>query len=204
MIEHLRGTLITREEGHVVIECGGVGYGLDVSRTTLSQLPAEGAEAQIFVHTQMRESEIALCGFATGTERALFRTLLGVPSIGPKVALVILSTLAPDELAQAVLTEDLPVLTSVSGIGAKTAKRMVVELREAMRKIPLDGAPMLELEESALVPGLTREMRDAAVNALIQLGTKPVVAARAVGRAAKALTEEPSVELLVKEGLKHR
>lgn len=207
MIEHLRGTLIHAEPGHVVVECAGVGYGLAVSEFTQRALPPVGAEVHLFVHTQMRENEISLCGFASADERALFQILIDVQGIGPRMALAILSTLSPDELIHAVLEEDLPILTSVTGIGTKTAKRLVVELREPLRRIrrPAKAASEpVEDEEGPMVAGVTREMREAAVAALISLGTKPAVAVRAVSRASRTLTEEPSVEALVKEGLRHR
>lgn len=206
MIEHLRGTLITKEPGHVVVECGGVGYGLEVPHSTFQALPAEGTEARLFVHLQMRESEIALFGFATVQERRLFRIALGVPSIGPKLALVLLSTLTIAELIRAVREGDMALLTSVPGIGKRTAERLIVELREPLARIAgglVSELPLAEAEGEP-VPGLTREMRDQAVQSLIALGTKPAVAARAVSKAARLLTEPPSVETLVKEGLRQR
>jgi Holliday junction DNA helicase RuvA len=209
MIEHLRGTLITREPGHLVVDCAGVGYGLEVPHSTLQALPQVGSEVRLHVHFQMRESEIALCGFATEEERALFRALVGVQSIGPKMGLAMLSTLSVDDLVHAILDEDVTLLTSISGIGKRTAERLVVELREPLRKMDLRPARRTVAaasEDTEAVPavGVTREMRDAAVAALVELGTKPAVAARAVTKAAKALTEQPSVEALVKEGLRLR
>jgi len=208
MIEHLRGNLILKEPGHVVVECAGVGYGLQVPHSTFQVLPDVGAEVALWVHFQMRETEIALCGFATEAERALFRTFIGVQSIGPKLALVLLSTLTPDELIHAVLEQDLTLLTSVPGIGKKTAERIVIELREPLRKIAKAAKPTASAEADDLegepVDGISRDMRDQAVASLIALGTKPAIAARAIQKATRTLTDEPTVETLVKEGLRHR
>jgi Holliday junction DNA helicase RuvA len=207
MIEHLRGTLLLSEPGHVVIECGGVGYGVEVPHSTQRDLPPVGSAVGLFIHTLMRESEITLCGFATPAERSLFLTLIEVQGIGPRMSLALLSALPAEDLVRAILEEDLALLTSLPGIGTKTAKRLVVELREPLRRLGLPvsaAAPTSEEEEGAFVPGVTREMREAAVAALIGLGAKPAVAVRAVSKAARVLAEEPSVEALVKEGLRHR
>lgn len=209
MIEILRGLLITRELGHIVVDCAGVGYGLDVPDSTLQVLPQMGSEVQLFVHLQMRENEIALCGFATEVERTLFRALVGVQSIGPKMALAMLSALSVNDLVFAILEDDLALLTTVPGIGKRTAERLVVELREPLRRMGLHPAPREVAEasgnhEAEPTVGVTREMREAAVAALVELGAKPAVAARAVSKAAKALTEKPSVEGLVVEALRLR
>jgi Holliday junction DNA helicase RuvA len=209
MIEHLRGTLLTREPGHVVVECAGVGYGVEIPHSTYTSLPAQGEEVQLFIHFQMREDEISLKGFATERERRLFRILVSVQSVGPKMALGILSTLTADELVAAVASGDIRLLTSIPGVGKRTAERLVVELKEKLRKLEAPtGRVKTEIGaddlEAGFAPGVTRDMRDAAVSALIELGSKPAIAARAVTRAARGLSEEPSVEALVKEGLKLR
>jgi Holliday junction DNA helicase RuvA len=207
MIEQLRGTLALSEPGHVVIDCGGVGYGVAVPHSTYKVLPAVGEEARLLVHAHMRESELTLFGFATTTERRLFKALINVQSIGPKLALVLLSSLAPDELVRAIQEGDLTLLTSVPGIGKRTAERLCVELREPLTKVfqamSLPGATS-PAEPEEVVPGITSAMRDQAVQTLSALGTPPAVAARAISKAAKTITEKPSVEALVKEGLRHR
>ncbi len=204
MIELLRGTVVSREHNHVVLDCAGVGYGLEVPHSTFLSLPEEGAEARLLVHFRMSESEISLYGFATELERRLFRALLGVQSIGPKLALVLLSTLPAGEMIRAIREENLVVLTSVPGIGEKTAKRLCVELRGPLTKIAEAMPPGPGEAEGEIAPGITRAMRDQAVAALVQLGTKPAHAVKAVSRGARTLAGEPTVERLIVESLRHR
>jgi holliday junction DNA helicase RuvA len=205
MIEMLRGIVAVREHNHVVLDCGGVGYGLEVPHSTFLALPEEGREARLLVHFKVTESEMSLFGFATELERRLFRVLMSVQGIGGKLALVLLSTLAAEDMIRAIREEDLVVLTSVPGIGEKTAKRLCVELREPMRKIAETmPAPAAEEPDGEIAPGITRAMRDQAVTALAQLGTKPAVAVKAVSKACRMIGGDVSVEKLIVESLRQR
>ncbi len=130
MIASVRGEVISRLGGEVVIEAAGVGYRLAVSSETLAQVPAAGREARLFSHLVLRDDGMQLYGFSTAAERELFLMLIGVQSVGPKVALAVLSGGAPRELLNAIASGDAARFQAVPGIGKRTAERIIVELRE--------------------------------------------------------------------------
>ena len=130
MIALVRGEVALRRADHVVVVCGGVGYRLAVSAETLRHVPAVGRDATLHAHLIVRDDALALYGFATEEERDLFLALIGVQSVGPKVALAVLSGGPPRELVAAVAAGDTARLQAVPGIGKRTAERIVVELRE--------------------------------------------------------------------------
>jgi Holliday junction DNA helicase RuvA len=130
VIALLSGTVAVRRVDHVVIDCGGVGYRLSVSGETLRQVPAVGKEVVLHTHLVVRDDALALYGFATEDERELFLMLLGVQSVGPKVALAVLSGGTPRDLEGAIAAGDSARFQAVPGIGKRTADRIIVELRE--------------------------------------------------------------------------
>jgi holliday junction DNA helicase RuvA len=130
MIALVSGIVAVRRSDHVVIDCGGVGYKLAVSSETLRHVPAVGNDVALHAHLVVREDALTLYGFATEEERELFLMLLGVQSVGPKVALAVLSAGPPRELLAAVAAGDTGRLQAVPGIGKRTAERIIVELRE--------------------------------------------------------------------------
>ena len=130
MIASIRGEVISRMGGEVVIEAAGVGYKLAVSSETLSKVPAAGEQARLFTHLVLRDDAMHLYGFSTQAERELFLMLVGVQSVGPKVALAVLSGGTPRELLNAIASGDTARFQAVPGIGKRTAERIIVELRE--------------------------------------------------------------------------
>jgi holliday junction DNA helicase RuvA len=130
MIASVRGPVLLRRPGEVVLEAGGVGYRLAVSAETLRAVPAAGREASLHSHVVMRDDAIQLYGFASEAERELFLMLIGVQGVGPKVALAVLSGGTPRELLNAIATGDSARFQAVPGIGKRTADRVIVELRE--------------------------------------------------------------------------
>ena len=154
MIAHLRGTLLTKHPNQVVVETAGVGYEVNISIPTFSELPANGAEVALHIHTHVREDVIALYGFLRPAEKALFEKLMTVSGIGAKLAITILSGMAADDMAAAIRGNDLARLTKIPGIGKKTAERMVLELRDKLP--PVSGtstptvSPMSAVEEDVL------------------------------------------------------
>ena len=130
MIASVRGRVLSRLPGAVVIEAGGVGYRLAVSSETLRQVPAAGREGRLLAHLVLRDDGIHLYGFAAEAERELFLLLIGVQGVGPKVALAVLSGGGPRELLNAIATGDSARFQAVPGIGKRTAERIIVELRE--------------------------------------------------------------------------
>jgi holliday junction DNA helicase RuvA len=130
MIALVRGEVVTRLAGEVVIEAGGVGYRMAVSSGTLADVPAAGKETRLFTHLVLRDDGMHLFGFSTEAERELFLLLIGVQSVGPKVALAVLSGGTPRELLNAIASGDSARFQAVPGIGKRTAERIIVELRE--------------------------------------------------------------------------
>lgn len=151
MIGRLRGTIVERSVDSVVLDVAGVGYAVAVTPRSLVALPAVGEEAVVHTHLYVREDQLALYGFANAEERDLFELLLGAPGVGPKVALAISATFTPDELRTAVSTNDQASLTSVPGIGKRSAEKLMVELRPKMDVIG----------ESTIATGPLSEAREA-------------------------------------------
>jgi Holliday junction DNA helicase RuvA len=142
VIALLQGDVAVRRPDHVVVACGGVGYRLAVSAETLRHVPAAGKPVTLHTHLIVRDDALLLYGFATEEERDLFLLLIGVQSVGPKVALAVLSGGPPRELLSAVAAGDTARLQAVQGVGKRTAERIVVELREKVGAAPA-GSPIV-------------------------------------------------------------
>ena len=132
MIAHLRGQLLTKSPNQAIIDCAGVGYDVHISVATFTELPPEGSETALHIHTNVREDQIALFGFATPQEKRLFEKLISVSGIGPKLAITVLSGITPERLVGAIRANDLGMLTRIPGIGKKTAERVVLELKDKL------------------------------------------------------------------------
>jgi Holliday junction DNA helicase RuvA len=167
MIALISGSVVVRRADHVVVDCGGVGYRLAVSGETLRQVPAVGRPVALHTHLVVREDALALYGFASEDERDLFLMLLAVQSVGPKVALAVLSAAPPRELLRAVAAGDVARLQAAPGVGKRTAERIVVELREKV------GAA---LPEPAISVSRGDDPRSLAREALLGLGYGPAEA----------------------------
>ena len=148
MLASLRGKLAASGADFVVIEVGGVGFQVSVPQTVLESLPRPGLELTVHTHLHVRENELALYGFASKEDLALFRLLLGVSGIGPKVALSVLSFLPVDRLQAAIAQEDVAMLARVPGIGLKTAKKLVFDLKDKVAAGLEPGAPQPVLTEA--------------------------------------------------------
>jgi holliday junction DNA helicase RuvA len=157
MIAHLRGKLLVKRPGQVIIDTGGVGYELTISVPTFSALPAPGSEVSLHVHTHVREDAIALYGFLQPAEKTLFEKLTTVSGIGPKLAITILSGIAADEMVGAIRGNDVVRLTRIPGVGRKTAERMVLELRDklAAAKETVPSQPAMGQVEEDVLSALT-------------------------------------------------
>lgn len=190
MIGLLRGKLIERDGAAAVIDVGGVGYEVEVTTGAAAMLAAHPEQVVVYTHLSVREDAQSLYGFASARERDLFRSLIKVTGIGPKLALSLLSAVAPDVFASAITSGNTVALVRVPGIGRKTAQRLVIELRDKVR----------ELSATTSV-GKTPTTREA-VLALIALGYRESTAAQVVGEVADAGDAEWSVEDLIREALK--
>ncbi|HEB76837.1 MAG TPA: Holliday junction branch migration protein RuvA [Nitrospirae bacterium] len=185
MIGTLRGRLLLKRPECIVIETGGVGYEVSVPLSVLSELPDEGAEVFLFIHTNVKDDAIDLYGFLDENGRRAFRSLLGISGVGPRLALNILSGSTVEDFLRAVETEDVGLLTRIPGVGKKTAQRIILELRE---RLPAAGGKREAAYEDTL-------------SALINLGYKKALAQEAVERAYRRGIRE--IENLLKESLKY-
>jgi Holliday junction DNA helicase RuvA len=176
MIGYLQGHLIKASTDRLLVDVQGVGYEVHIPLSTYYEIERQGLEARVrlFIHTHMREDEIALFGFWTEREKLLFERLIGVGGIGPRLARVILSGMPPDDLLAALAGGDLGRLATIPGVGKKTAERMVLELKDKMREL----AAELPGKAAAAVPA-----DQDVVSALVNLGYKGAQAERAVAEA---------------------
>ncbi len=191
MIGRLVGSVVATNDGTITVDVGGVGYEVHVPGGTLGRTGSEGGDSRVtlFVHTHVREDQLDLFGFASELERVVFKLLIGVPNVGPKTALGILSALPPPELASAVADKDLARLTSISGIGKKTAERLVLELKEKLPRLT-------EARAGGAAP--PRKHDDAArlLGALTNMGFRQAEAERAIISLGERVGKEPLAELL--------
>src|SRR5262244_43396 len=172
MIAHLHGRLIFKRPNQAVIETGGVGYEVAISVPTFSELPGEGSEVSLFIHTHVREDAIALFGFLRAEEKQLFEKLISVSGIGPKLAITVLSGMPADAMVAAIKGNNVAALTRIPGIGKKTAERMVLELRD---KLEAFGVPA---ETAAAMSPVEEDV----ISALVNLGYQRLVAEKALAR----------------------
>jgi Holliday junction DNA helicase RuvA len=189
MIGSLSGLLAFRSPPHLLLEVGGVGYEVEAPMSTFYSLPAVGQFTHLLTHLVVREDAHILYGFATAQERALFRNLLKVSGVGPRIALAILSGVTAEAFAQAVRAEDSATLTRIPGVGRKIAERLIIEMRDR-----IDGdALMSNLPHGAAAERLEPGPQAEAYGALVSLGYKPGEATallKALGRESARLSTE--------------
>lgn len=195
MISHLNGTLEHIDQAHVVLEVGNVGYHVKVPSSVLNRLPKVGEKVKLFTIQVVREDDISLYGFLNKEERALFSLFLSVSGIGPKLAMALISGFPLDRLVTAIAQGDVALLSSISGIGRKTAERIVVELREKIGK----AYALKPAEMTAGMKGDQTIVSDS-ISALISLGYSPREAREAIMKL--NLEGVKSVEEIIKSALK--
>ncbi|MEW5701295.1 MAG: Holliday junction branch migration protein RuvA [Candidatus Zixiibacteriota bacterium] len=193
MITHLDGELVERHPTRAVVSCGGIGYEMAIPLSTFDRLPETGARCRILTRLIVREDAHLLFGFATSQERAIFDLLLGVTRVGPKLALSVLSGLSVAEIQRAISCADVGMLARISGLGRKTAERIVVELKDKVER------PGAELPSGAGTSG--GGLANEAIAALVVLGYSRAEAQEAVTRASRSLPGEPSTEKLIRHAL---
>lgn len=191
MIGRLRGQLVVKQAPSLMIDVHGVGYELEAPMSTFYDLPAIGAEVQVFTHLQVREDAHTLYAFSNETQRSLFRTLLKVSGVGAKMALAILSGMSPEEFHRSVEEGDSKALTRLPGVGKKTADRLIIEMRDRLKNL-FGDAP-------AALKAMPANQSDEAVQALVALGYKPADASRLVE---SVETEGKDSEVIIREALK--
>ncbi|TDX29003.1 Holliday junction DNA helicase subunit RuvA [Modicisalibacter xianhensis] len=199
MIGRLRGTLIEKHPPWLVVDVGGVGYELEASMNTLLALPGLGETVQLFTHLSIREDAHLLYGFYKEPERALFRALIKVNGVGPKLALAILSGMEQDQFIRCVMDNDIKALTRLPGVGKKTAERLVVEMRDRFPHWSADQQGELASLQSGASAAASDPLADAEA-ALISLGYKPAEATRMLS----GLEAGQSTEALIKTALSRK
>ena len=202
MISFIHGILAEKDEGYIVVEAGGVGYGINVPLSVLSSLPPEGEEVRIYTHYSVREDGQSLYGFLFREDREMFRRLISVNGVGPKGALAILSVLGPDDLRLAIVTGDAKAISRAPGIGQKTAQRVILDLKdkignEFLQKGAEDAESYGGLSLSEASGG---NAASEAIDALTVLGYTRIEAARAVRRV--DITKDMDTEEILKQALR--
>jgi holliday junction DNA helicase RuvA len=195
MIERLRGLLVQKTPLLAVVECGGVGYGVNVSARTGEMLPSEGVEVMLLTHLVVREDSQTLYGFLDTQEKELFLNMIEVNGIGPKMAQRILSSISPGDLLSLIVMEDTAGLSKIKGIGKKTSEMLVLALKDKALSISATAGK----NSSANLPFAEQE----AVLALHTLGVKDPGAKKAVEKAAEILGRGADAGKLIAEALRH-
>ncbi|NQY11112.1 MAG: Holliday junction branch migration protein RuvA [Flavobacteriales bacterium] len=193
MINHLKGKLVEKTPTYAVIECNGVGYYLHISLNTYSKLPND-ENVMLYAHMAVREDAHTLYGFIDKDERQLFLYLISVSGVGSSTARMILSSLNAGEIQRAIVEGDVALLKSVKGIGTKSAERIIIDLRDKLKKENFDS----EIGVTA-----NNSITDEALSALVALGFAKNVAEKVIAKTAKGLESDVSVEELIKTALKN-
>ena len=192
MIAHLQGKLVEKSPTQVVIDCGGVGYHVNISLHTYSLLPTTDF-IKLFIHLQIKEDSHTLFGFVEKSEREIFKLLLSVSGIGASIARTMLSSLDPKQITNAIASGDVITIQSIKGIGSKTAQRVILDLKEKVLKL-------YDLDEVSMSQNNTN--RDEALSALEVLGFVRKISERIVEKIIKDAPES-SVEYIIKQALKN-
>lgn len=197
MYAYFRGKIAAKEPELVIVEVNGIGYNIRVSAGTASVLPAVGEETKLYTYTSVREDAITLYGFLTKDDLDIFKLLIGVNGIGPKGGQSILSVMSPDDLRFAIVSGDAKTIAKAPGIGAKTAQRIILDMKD---KVSLEDTLHADAGEVRIDTSVSDSVREA-VEALTALGYGVTEATRAVKEVKGA--EEMTVEDILKASLKH-
>jgi Holliday junction DNA helicase RuvA len=199
MIGRLSGVLAIKRAPLILIDCRGVGYELEVSMSTYYQLPAEGEPVILWTHLLVKEDQHSLIGFYTDQERKMFRLLIRVNGVGPKMALTILSGISETDFALSIQSGDVSTLMRLPGVGKKTAERLIIEMRDKVEGLSLQAVTSSATGHT--LPNQNTSLNEA-IEALQSLGYKPVDAVKMINRAAQA-APEGNAENLIKLALKN-
>jgi len=192
MITHIQGKLVEKNPTDVVIDCNGVGYLLNISLHTFSQIP-DKENLKLFTHLQVKEDSHTLFGFSSLAEREMFKLLISVSGIGASTARTMLSSLTPKQVREGIATNDVALIQSIKGIGAKTAQRVILDLKDKVLKI-------YDIDEVSVSQNNTS--KDEALSALDVLGFNKKQAERVVDKIILA-QPEANVEVIIKQALKN-
>jgi holliday junction DNA helicase RuvA len=199
MIARIQGTLVCKTASYTIIDAHGLGYRIFVPLTTFYELPEIGQTVVLNVHTHVKQDAIHLFGFYTSAERDLFQVMISVTGIGPKLAMNIMSGIAAGELVKAVSAGDLGRLVSIPGVGKKMAERLILELKDKVRKLgEMDARFIGEKAETTD----RSQILDDALSALINLGYKEQIVKKVLDKIDQEAQEIPTLDILLKNALK--
>ena len=198
MIGRLTGVLAAKRAPQILVDCHGVGYEADVSMTTYYQLPEVGEQVSVWTHLQIKDDAHTLIAFTSEQERKLFRQLIRVNGVGPKMALTILSGTDSREFAQCVSQNDIVTLTRLPGVGKKTAERLIIEMRDKVDDLVADSSA---LEGDVSLMNNTPSHKNEAIEALQALGYKPTDAEKMVKQAEQTADIEMTASALIRKAL---
>lgn len=198
MIAYLSGKLLEKQTNLAIVDVGGVGYEVSIPLSTYYELGDVGSDVSMRIYTHVREDAIQLFGFKTLRERDLYLRLISVQGIGPKMGIAILSGMSADEIIMAIRTDDLARLTSIPGVGRKTAERLVIELRDKIGELSSGGTAKRDALESSSLP--SDAVFEDALSALVNLGYQRPLAEKALKQAAQEGIEI-SVQRLLRRAL---
>lgn len=201
MIQYIRGELAALEEDRIIVDVGGIGYGIFMSVQSMSSLPPIGSEVRIYTYLNVKEDAMQLFGFLTRDDLSVFKLLIGVNGIGPKGGQAVLSVLSPDDLRFAVLSNDVKAISAAPGIGKKTAEKVILELKDKLSfEDALDHAVSGQSDNHSVQNG-GGEVQSEAVQALVALGYGSTEALKAVKQV--EISEDTDVETVLKKALKN-
>lgn len=201
MIQYIRGELAALEEDRIIVDVGGIGYGIFMSVQSMSSLPPVGSEVRIYTYLNVKEDAMQLFGFLTRDDLSVFKLLIGVSGIGPKGGQAVLSVLSPDDLRFAVLSNDVKAISAAPGIGKKTAEKVILELKDKLSlEDALDHAVSGQSDNHSVQNG-GGEVQSEAVQALVALGYGSTEALKAVKQI--EISEDTDVETVLKKALKN-
>ena len=195
MITYLTGKFVEKQPGSLVIESNGIGYKINISLNTFSFIK-EKKEGKILTYLHIKEDAHILFGFATESERQIFLNLISISGVGPGTGLMVMSSLSPEEVRRAIIHEDVKTIQSIKGIGAKTAQRIILELKDKMIKTGITEG----MEE--LPPGINNSLKNEALSALITLGINKIAAEKSIDFVLKNSGDNITLEELIKRSLK--
>ena len=198
MIDYIRGKLADKELTHVAIETAGVGYSVSIPLSTYEKLPEPGKDALIYIHYYVREDDVKLYGFASKADREIFRHLITVNSVGPKVAMGIMSGISIENLVMYVNAGDTAGLKKVPGVGLKTAERIIIELKGKLGAYSSSPATSLPRSKSSIARG----RKDEAYAAMLSLGYNDKQVAKAIDRVSLEIGEDAQIEEWIRMALK--
>ena len=195
MIAHLSGKLLSKQPNQVIVDVNGVGYEVHVPLSTFYEVGEIGSPVQLRIYTHVREDTIALFGFKSAKEKLMFEHLTSISGIGPRLGITILSGMMVDELIPAIRQSNVARLTSIPGIGKKTAERLVVELRDKLARLEVPSIT------ASSPPGAFSQQQDDLISALVNLGYPKPLADRAIQKAISQSGNDQSFEVLLRNSL---